>query len=329
MAEVLACSKRIKQLAEDAAQAELRAIHVKIERLEQLIISKNCGIPNKSAADRYRGQHSSIVSAGVLNTPFQLRNIEITQVLAYVENTPLPSPELSLRYHLAMRSRCLREDSGYLNILNGCEQLKNWASQRSSNLLMIKGSFRSRGMAKHVAASIVASTKQSQVPTVWILAPRTKVSGQLSGLDVLKQLVLQILQKNDSLLSSRSQPLIGREFQCATTESEWFNLLGRVLTGMREIYIVVDIELLRGSFGDGHMWPTMFVELFRKLVLQSPATILKVAIVFYLTHLAFENQGAEQTRLVRLDHRNKQENPRSNQSSAFRRRNRNRRFIQR
>jgi hypothetical protein len=38
--EVELCSGRIQQLAVDAAQAEQRAIHVKIEKLEQLIIGK-------------------------------------------------------------------------------------------------------------------------------------------------------------------------------------------------------------------------------------------------------------------------------------------------
>ncbi|CAG8962269.1 hypothetical protein HYFRA_00005324 [Hymenoscyphus fraxineus] len=312
VAEVKTCSKRIKQLAEDAAQAEQRAIHVKIERLEQLIIS----------------QYGSIVSSGLLNTPFQLRNIEISQVLAYVEKTPLPSPETSLKYHLAMRNRRLLEDPGYLNILNGCEQLNNWASQRSSNLLMIKGTFRTRGKAKHVAASIIASTKQSQVPTVWILAPRTKMSQQLSSLDILKQLVLQILQKNGSLLEDRSQPLIAKQFQCATTESEWFNLLGLVLTGIPEIYIVVDIELLRGNFGDGQMWPSMFVELFQKLVPRSPQTILKVAIIFYLTQLTIEDDGVEKSRIMKLDHRGRREKSASNKCSPFRIRGKGRRFAQ-
>ncbi|CAG8984026.1 hypothetical protein HYALB_00002966 [Hymenoscyphus albidus] len=312
VAEVKTCSKRIKQLAEGAAQGEQRAIHVKIERLEQLIIS----------------QHGSIVSSGLLNTPFQLRNIEISQVLAYVENTPLPSPEISLKYHLAMRNRRLLEDPAYLDILNGCEQLNNWASQRSSSPLMIKGTFRTRRKAKHVAASNIASTKQSQVPTVLILAPRTKMSQQLSGLDILKQLVLQILQKNDSLLEDRSQPLIAKQFQCATTELEWFNLLGLVLTGIPEIYIVVDIELLRGNFGDGQMWPSMFVELFQKLVPRSPQTILKVTIIFYLTQLTLEDDGVEKSRIMKLDHRGTREKSASNKCSPVRIRGKGRCFAQ-
>jgi hypothetical protein len=38
--EVKICSARIGQLAVDAAQAEQRAIHVKLEKLEQLVIGK-------------------------------------------------------------------------------------------------------------------------------------------------------------------------------------------------------------------------------------------------------------------------------------------------
>jgi hypothetical protein len=236
-----------------------------------------------------------------------------------VEKTPLPSPEISLKYHLAMRNRRLLENPRYLDILDSCRRLNDWALKRSSNLLMIKGTFRNRGNARHVAASIIESTTQSHLPTVWILAPRYfKVSQQLSSLDILKQLVLQILQKNSSLLEDRSQPLIAKQFQCATTESEWFDLLGLVLVGMPEIYIIIDIEILRGNFGGGQMWPLMFKDLFQKLVLRSPKTIVKVAIIFYLTPLAIEGPGLENGSVIKLDHRGRRDKLASNKSSILR-----------
>lgn len=139
--------------------------------------------------------------------------------------------------------------------------------------------------------------------------------------------MLQILQKNNALLEDRSQPLLARNFQCATTEAERFDLLACVLVGMKEVCIVIDIEILRDGFGDGQAWPAMFMGLFMKLMLQSPNTIVKVAIVFYLTKMAVEGPGAEIRSIVKLDNRNRREKAASNRSSILRVGNNNRRRI--
>jgi hypothetical protein len=216
-----------------------------------------------------------------------------------------------------MRNRHLRESPTYLDALDGSRQLNDWASVRTSNLVMIKGTFRDRGKAKHIAASIVASARQSPYPIVWILAPPNSIpSQQLSNLDILKQLVLQILQKNNSLLDDQSKPLLARDFQCATTESEWFDLLSLVLIGIAEIYIVIDIEILRGNLTGGQMWPLSFIRLFEKLVTRSPNTIVKVAIISYHTQLAIEGTGLTQKNVVKLNKR-RHDRKGPNKSSSF------------
>jgi hypothetical protein len=238
--------------------------------------------------------------------------------LAFVDKTPLPTPEMSLAYHLALRNRHLRENPGYLEILDGSRQLNDWVSLRQSKLIIIKGTFQDRGKARHIAASIVAVARQSQYPIVWILTPRDpKSARQFSTLDILKHLVLQILQKNKSLLDGRSHPLAAKDFYYAATESEWFDLLGLVLEGIAEIYVVIDIEILRGSFGDLQLWPSFFVDLFQKLAQRSPNSIVKVAIISYHTQLAIESSGLTQKNVFRLNRKGRQEKLVPRKSSGF------------
>jgi len=181
-------------------------------------------------------QHNSIISSGLLNTPFQLRNIELSQILAFVDKTPLPSAQISLKYHLGMRKRHLRDNPGYLDLLDGSKQLYQWALLPNSTLIMIRGSFRDRIKARDLAASIIAILKKNQSPVVWAIIPQFgTVSTPLTSLDILKNLVLQILQMNKSILEDYSQPLSAIKFQCATTESDWFDLLVLVLTGIPTI----------------------------------------------------------------------------------------------
>ncbi|KAG9230239.1 hypothetical protein BJ875DRAFT_472762 [Amylocarpus encephaloides] len=286
--EIQACSARIEQLAADNSQLEQREIHMKIMNLEKLILS---------------GQNA-IVSSGLLNTPFQLRNIEISQILSFVDKTPLPSPVVSLSYHLKLRNRRLRENPRSLEFLNNYKQLKEWASSPTSTIIIIKGAFRERAKARDIAATIITLIKEANRPAIWALTLRfAKDAKNLSKLDILKNLVLQILQMNKSLLDDRSQPLRAIDFQCATTEEEWFELLCLVLTGLPELYLIVDIEVLRGGTENGETWPAAFMELFEKLAKTSPNTVLRIAVICYHTQLCLSANEISSNNIIKLNKR--------------------------
>jgi hypothetical protein len=167
---------------------------------------------------------------------------------------------------------------------------------------VIKGKCNDRAKARDVAASLISLVKKSHLPVVWALTLRfEKDAKHLAKLDILKDLVLQILQINKSLFDDRSQPLRAIEFQCATTESEWFKLLCLALTGLSEIYLIIDIEVLRRDTENGRSWLAAFMDLCQKVGKRSPGTILRKAIISYYTQLSIEAAGLSQRNVIRLD----------------------------
>lgn len=125
------------------------------------------------------------------------------------------------------------------------QKLKEWASATASSLVLVKGSFLTRRETKDFAADIVGLLRSMKIPVVWTLS--AKAEGVLewrSPVDVLKQLVLQVLHRNHSLLKEQSYALNAARFQSASTEPDWFELLGTVLEGLEQIYIVVDAGIL-------------------------------------------------------------------------------------
>lgn len=133
---------------------------------------------------------------------------------------------------------------------------------------------------KDFAADLVALLRGIKIQVVWSLS--AKVEGALgwrSPVDVLKQLILQILQLNHSLVNEHSPILNAARFQSAKTESDWFELLGSVLEGLSHIYIVVDAEVLSKEFSSQICWPEYFLRLFERLQGNSCRTIVKVVLI--------------------------------------------------
>jgi len=150
---------------------------------------------------------------------------------------------------------------------------------RQSSLIVFRGSFRARNVLNNFVADTIDLIVDANIPAVWVL--QTRNDGQYSSVDILKQLVLQVLQQNHTLLNESSASLNAARYQSATTEDEWFSLLGSVLVGLAQIYIIVDAEMLNSSIDGRITWASAFQKLFDELERRGVDTVVKVAIIGY------------------------------------------------
>jgi len=149
---------------------------------------------------------------------------------------------------------------------------------------MVKGSCLTRHETKDFATDMVALLRAMKIPVAWSLSAKSEENfGWRSPVDVLKQLVLQILHLNQSLLKDQSPALNAAQFQSATTESDWFKILRSVLDGLKEIYIVVDAEILSREFSSQISWLDAFTRMFEDLQADACKTIVKVVLVSFST----------------------------------------------
>jgi hypothetical protein len=76
--------------------------------------------------------------------------------------------------------------------------------------------------------------------------------------------VSQILQQTTGVPDERTASLTARRLKDATTVNDWFNLLGSVLGGIKELYLLFDTT----SFGEQaqeYPWAQGFAKLFDQL----------------------------------------------------------------
>ena len=151
---------------------------------------------------------------------------------------------------------------------------------------MIRGNFATRHEAKDSAADIVGLLRKTNMPTAWVLNASCEASSaEPTAIDVLKQIVLQVLKINWTLLDERSLSLNGAKFQSATSESDWFDLLGSALTGLPSLHLVIDTEVVKSRLPYDFSWPAAFHKLSDDLSARCIATPIKVILVSYGTGL--------------------------------------------
>jgi len=208
------------------------------------------------------------------------------------------SPDLSLQYCQSM-TRFRSSNGAYeSDLIKATAQLQAWASSGSSSLILIKGSIAAKNTTKNLATDIVSLVKDTKVPVIWALNARREAAPNNPGpVEVLKQLVLQSLQLNTTLMDEYTVSTNVSRFRSARSEKEWFDLLGSVLEGLPNLFIIVDIETLGSRSGELLNWPAAFMFLFQELTARNVGTILKVALVSYHKSLHVPSAVKQMNRL--------------------------------
>lgn len=150
------------------------------------------------------------------------------------------------------------------------------------SLIIARGTCLTRHETKDFATEMVALLRATKIPVIWTLSAKADSSSAWrSPIEVLKQLVLQILHLNQSLLNDESPALNAARFQNATKESEWFAILASVLSGLEKLYIVVDAEIMNREMASQISWTDAFNTMLEDLKALSCKTVVKIVLVSY------------------------------------------------
>ncbi|EHK48580.1 hypothetical protein TRIATDRAFT_5974, partial [Trichoderma atroviride IMI 206040] len=304
--EIAENSRRIDQLAAAAMQAECRDMHQKIKVIQSqlqliaasrteprdlnqiftviqsqqdLAATKMDVILNKMAS------YHAIQSNGILDTNQRLSDLQISQILTHLSNVPLDDPLKSFQHHLFFRKR--RAQGTNLSTVTNAfwlsSRFQSLFSTDDSALALMRGNFATRQVLQDLCIDVIDHLRCSNIPTLWALkkAPTpTNEQAQLSIADLLKYLIFQALQLNESLKTEKTMAWRCAQFQRATTATELFQLLLAALDGLgRQIYLVIDLETIEESLQsvDGFNIVSAFLQSFHAS--QSPNTRLKIIIV--------------------------------------------------
>ncbi|KAH0547671.1 hypothetical protein FGG08_000160 [Glutinoglossum americanum] len=267
--EIEEYSRRVDQLAAAASQAEIRGLHLKIIELMQMMNGK-CELLIHGDLQEYRQFFC---------------NMQLSQILGIPLVEQLPNPDSVLDQWLTMRNRRRRTTklprrgmySGQSIWLS--KTLEQWAQSNDSSLLFAKRPPRAyQNVARDFIADVVEHVRSSEVPVVWALQDANSELPLSSHLDVLRILVLQILKINPEVILNKASPITAARFQCARTEAQWLELLETCLTGLDQIYVVIDAQLLWRVSDDNMPSEVPLIGLFQEFINRDRKTRVKMAI---------------------------------------------------
>lgn len=217
-----------------------------------------------------------------MDTSRRVCDIQFSLIVGIALVSPLGNPEVARQLYVSRRNRRRRRIENDHVVVSSVESLQQWANAQECSFTTIRGYFEARHHLRDLAVNMIDEVSSHNIPVVWALqckeGPTADSASHLyTTKDVLKHIFSQLLQQNHTLLNEKSVGLNIARFQIATSEDQWFSLLGSVLEGLNTVYVVIDVEVLASAVLPEQVWPEAFVVLFDQLRLRNVSTKVKVA----------------------------------------------------
>jgi hypothetical protein len=160
-------------------------------------------------------------------------------------------------------------------------QVIEWASKDDCSLLILQGNSVYLNLIEKASVDLVDYLEDNKRQVFFFRAPygpfRTFYHEKSTMTErILRNIVVQIVKRHNGFSSLRRLATLAKLMRNASSADEWFEILGFVLEGLNEAYIVVDLGVMGSDLGPMVSWPTSFARLFRTLRERSPKAVLKV-----------------------------------------------------
>jgi hypothetical protein len=191
-------------------------------------------------------------------------------------------------YNQAVLMRNLRRRSQRVDVPNTFWQsplLKRFANSPQSCLILVRGTFQGRWTLRDIAVRVTEELHIKNIATLWAVNARKSdlAAKSITLIDNLRSLVAQALKLNGSQHSQKSATLCCTQLRTATTENQWFDILGAALSNFcKEMYILLELEPLMppsGDYSQNSEIIELFDRLFRELAIRGSNLAVKVMVL--------------------------------------------------
>jgi hypothetical protein len=156
-------------------------------------------------------------------------------------------------------------------------QVIEWASKDDCSLLILQGNSVYLNLVEKASVDLVDYLECNKRQVFWIFRkPSHENTVGETTRRLIRNIVVQIVKRHNGFSSLKRLATLVGFMRNASSTDEWFDILGFVLEGLKEAYIVVDLGFLGADLRPMVKWPTLFPRLFRTLRERSPKVILKV-----------------------------------------------------
>lgn len=122
---------------------------------------------------------------------------------------------------------------------------------------------------------MVETLRDSEFRIIWALRYPGFEDASITTVSILRILVMQTLHQNEAVVTSGQFALRPQQLEEAASEQDWLRIFGKVLEGLKHVFVVLDPDLVNAATGFNRRSASSFVE---RLLHCVRTTVLKIFI---------------------------------------------------
>jgi len=202
----------------------------------------------------------------------RIRDMQFSDILQALRPSNCPHEIFNKLQAITKRSRSTKLPVAESNAI--IQSLNAWFSREGSSLFILRVGPRAEAKAMELTTDVITHLKEKNINVIFRLSPIAR-SGERdipTVTEVLKVLVHQALQLDPSILQAYSADLNVAKFSSMHTESEWKDLLAKLIIRLSKCYIIIEThDLFREAKGNAE-WVVKFLDIFSTLVSSSASS---------------------------------------------------------
>lgn len=222
-----------------------------------------------------------------------LNRVHLNQMLCLPLWSSLPTSGESLQFCRSMRSR--RRERAQLP-LPDIQKLERWSSQRNNPLLLIDT--QRHLIAKSFMVDLINLILDHRLPVIWALRYADYWGRCTTVTDIVRMLVLQTMQLGADRLLDGPFPVTVEQLHEAASLSEWTAILNRLLSGIGQVFIVLDADLLAHATGHER---SEAIEILETLRLKLVASNVKIVTATWGVSRGYIEELEESNACVKIE----------------------------
>ncbi|KAK4951235.1 hypothetical protein LTR10_010208 [Elasticomyces elasticus] len=290
-----ACSREIESLAIALGHQGIREMYGAMLKLQARVHSLESGISSnhQSTYDLLQKMNQEFSAHHALSSTHYLitKDMRTAQMIEAAKGDTFGEPMETMSFRLAFGKRHIRNRPVDLGYVWNMPALNRWSSQPSSAVLIIRGSMSARPESIIVGTTLANHVRNAGVFVLWAFqSTPARQAVRTSGITLLKYLAMQTLKLNADAFANTASPAFNHtRIAAASTEEHWIHILASALVGVRDVYIVVDLDVLQTA-DDGSVETHQLVTSLQRLIRACPLTAIKIALISLRRTFSFRAQ---------------------------------------
>ncbi|KAI0543843.1 hypothetical protein F4679DRAFT_567068 [Xylaria curta] len=304
-------SRLIDRLSKSCQQIESREIRDKVDEIHGKMndLDKKVDASMILMKENLEKMHITLTwqSSALVSTNTMISDLQFANIMTTISDTTIGDPVKTLHHLLATRRRASRTVTGKATCLSrrfwNSPILNKWNTSITSDIAILRGQFQSLQALRYFCTDVIQYLSDLGIPIIYALkiSVNELSSPNISCVDLIKYILRQALQIRQRDETEKSMSLACAPFHGNYSETEWFQVLESVLSGInRPVYLVLDLELINRDLipSEGFSWFLAFRQFFEMLSRRQMPSCLKVLLITYGSELPFTLSPSEYSEFV-------------------------------